>query len=548
MVENVVDTIKGAIRSSKVTHGTKSNKRIQISNVSKHSLEKQDEKTITPQNNMNDNATAMTMNSMQMVRATDQKNNLDNGSNLMAASNASESIYSRKRPRNEDGIINDHGKDARRPKIDENEVSTATFAPNIDNSCRSKGYDMNATNHSVGLNSNIAMMANNTFAEDVNGYRKRRSVNSAIEAIRMAERRHSQNQALILNAAERARFQEDDNAMNPLSQSATCDSRRNSMVSAAEAVRLAEMSNQLDSLGSGMSGGLNVLTNMTHLHQQENQPRRNSTSTVELMRLIEMNRRMSANSASGFITPESIRRTSNSFGTSTAADLASILDPYRDEGHRSSFRRRSSYVQEKSAMEDVLHAFRRRSSAGNSVSAVAEAVRIAEIDMAISSMRQGQTRSHPSITAAAEAHKMAELEANRHVLNRGARNSFGGTGTGAVNSIAAAAEIVRMQEENNMRMAYASNYGRTFDRQQFTGRDDMMRDTDGMNTFNNRSSFANNPLASTAEIVRLAEMESSNAYNNINNDTHQQQVDRQRAGVSFRLNNLNNYRNGMNGL
>jgi len=398
------------------------------------------------------------------------------------------------------------------------------------------------------------------------------SVGDAIEAIRIAERRQSKNKALARSAAETARLQELQTAMNTIQRGSIGGrgSFGSSMASAAEAVRLAEMTNQLDSIGTRSYGDtssnslpLNLYGALSTLGQ-DSSTLPNSNSTAELIRLLEMNQRKSA-SSTGLTAPEAMqlgRRTSlnqpqrqaNTPGSSALADLAAILDPYHD--NPGSALRRSSFMKERSTMETVLKALRRRSSAGgNSMSTAAEAVRMAEMDMAVSSIRQRQSR--PSIVVAAEAVKMAELDASRTRRRRASRGSFGN-----INSIAAAAEAVRLSEAENMSSGqsyYRSNFGRN----SFTSTDhDMIRDASGgdevlnMNTINRSNGIGNSALAEG--VSRLADLESSNAptssyLGNYPNQTQatamelQQRPGNSRQRVSFRLNNFNEYSNGMNG-
>ena len=582
LFDKVIDTIKAAILANK-SYSNTSNRRITLALVPPKKTIKKPEQVQTTNsrvvsaNNYSTAVEMINMNRPQQMPSAIAGVSVDTVMNVPS----NPALDSRKRPRSTSDNI--FGNDTERKRIDRKEpVSVPVVsAPGLaapaptEHGFRTRNLGHNASSqHSLSNFFDASL-----HASELGDLRNRTdSVGDALEAIRIAERRQSKNKALVLAAAETARLQELQTAMNSIRRNSLGrnsmgrGSFGSSMASAAEAVRLAEMTNQLDSIGNRSYGEgasasntnslpLNLYGALSTLGQ-DNSTIPSSNSTAELIRLLEMNQRKSANST-GFMTPESMqlgRRTSINQsqrqgagpGTSALADLAAILDPHNEN---TGPLRRSSFMKERSTMETVLNALRRRSSAGNSMTTAAEAVRMAEMDMAVSSIRQRQSR--PSIVVAAEAVKMAEMDANRSRRRRASRGSFGN-----FSSIAAAAEAVRLSEAENMNTAqpyYRNNFGRN----SFTSADhEILRDasaTDDNLNMNavSRSNGAGNSLTA-GEVSRLTDLESNNAHSssyagNYSNQSQaaamdlQQRVGSNRQRVSFRLNNNFNEYNGMNG-
>lgn len=349
----------------------------------------------------------------------------------------------------------------------------------------------------------------------------------------------SNNQVTALELAERARLQELQKAMDTDQQrNSFRNSFRNSssMAIAAEAVRLAEMTNQLDSIGNryfvdtpNNNATLNFNNRLSNLGYQD-------SSNADLMRLFEINQRRSS-SVAGL--------------TTTASELASILDPYQGDTN-AAVRRRSSYANEQSTMENVLNALRRRSSTSNSIAAAAEAVRIAEMDIARAptSLRR---HARPSVVAAAEAITIAERESNNRSLQRRESRSSVGTHT-TMSSVAAAAEIIRMTELQNMNSSLANPYMRNIGRNSFS----MLNEDNLMNPYvrcRSSSGLMNNSLTAAAtEISRLGELELNSASHSqrtyLPNPNYQDRDDSLRGHqtiAGFRQNNLNDINRINNG-
>lgn len=448
-------------------------------------------------------------------------------------------------------------------------------------------------------NSNNFSNNSDTAYSDVNNVLKNRaeSIGDAIEAVRMVENRQNANSALAYAAAETARISEIQAAMNTIRRSSAGNSiGPNSMASAAEAVRLAEMENQLDSLGTRSFGErrnsnsvpFDVLNALTSLSQQSPH-----TSTSDLLRLLEVKRRNSTSSAG--LTPESssqfgrkrmsfttaseaiqkmeleaaknsFRNQGTSVGSLSAADLSGILEPaYKDEGNISAMRRRSSYGKDSALMENVLSALRRRSSAGNSMATAAEAVRLAEVDVAMNSLRHRRNSGHMRNSGHSNLGNSSMAAAAEIVRQAEAMKSLRRSSNGTAGSMATAAEIVRMSELdntlnipshfNNNTLNIPSQYNRNTGRNRFNNYEDMMRDNDdSMNPMMMRGNGGNNSIAAAAaEVRRLADLESSSGTNFLGNNLfppsqgrEPQQRGQSRRRVSFHLDNSFHPLNGCN--
>ncbi len=429
---------------------------------------------------------------------------------------------------------------------------------------------MNSMNSMQTLKSMSSMKSsndNNSHSTNNDRYHHRNnSVSEAMEVARMAERRQNinrQSRVLALAAAETAKMREIKSAMETLRRSSAGRSTEvNSMAAAAEAVRLAETENKLDSLGSKDNSHSNHnrntgSNNHNSFYSSLNQSDVQNSSTADLLRLLESRSSMVAQSSSQMNTDQSqrmdleaavntLRRHSNIGGAPGANELSGILGSLgRDEG---AGRRRSSYGGS-ALMENVLKALRRQSAslpraseAGGSMAAAAEAVRLAEMDVMNSMRRRSSSSMAPcsSMAAAAEIVRQAELDAAMNSLRR--RRSSAGS-----NSIAAAAEAVRLAEENNVHSSSNRNYK---NRRSFIMSDAMMRDADDLSNAIHSATGVGNSAA--AEATRLTDVEGNyssllhqnNSYllNQNNMDTNQ----RARRSVSFRLNNTSGDYNPMN--
>ena len=439
--------------------------------------------------------------------------------------------------------------------------------------------NMSQSNHMNNNNNNqfnmSGMNSMNSMNDSNNMYPRSTSFADAIDAVRFAERRQSQtrqSRALALAAAETAKMNEIKAAMRTLKRSSVGMSTGvNSMAAAAEAVRLADMENNLDSLGSKIADS------------RDNSG--NTPSTSDLIRLLDNSRssmvggqdssqvnmdqsqRMDLEAA-----VQTLRRHSNLGSNAGGTELSGILDSLgRDEGNVSSNRRRSSYGGS-ALMENVLKALRRQSTsmprpseAGGSMAAAAEAVRLAEMDV-MSSLKRRRSSGN-SMTAAADIVRQADLDAAMNTL-RGRRSSAGNNSIaaaaeavrlaemenstrrrsyarrhssyGGTSAMAAAAEIVRMSEENNNT---SSNSNRNYSsRRSFMMSDEMMRETDDLNNVMNSTSAANTSLSGAAGNARLTDTDGNlssliNSNNNFLSNQNNMDSQHRSRRVSFRLNN-----------
>lgn len=534
-MEKVNNTIKTAILSNK-SYANMPNRRIKLcyvlSDDMKSKPSQQDSTSVLHQKMNELQGTPGNNDSLQGSREADS-NSFDNNDGFA-------SMPSRKRRSMELGSSNNYNDDGQQEQ-----------AP-LRNSATSSGNRARRMRPRHSLASSTSRLS-----EVSNDYATSRS-NSILDAMdRISQNNNNSNSADLVRAAvEKARLQELESAMNSMTPNSFGNSfganghnlvGSNSMASAAEAVRLAEMTNQLDAIGTrhfGDASNLNLYNSFSNISQPRQDDNLHTYSASEMRRLLDLNQRLSGHTG-GLLTTDTYNRESMQQAElecaiqylsrrpsgvdqtpSSIADLASFLEP--DNGNFSAARRRSSYNREVAAMENVLSALRRRSSAGNSMAVAAEAARMADIE---SAMRQRFT-SRPSIAAAAEAIRIAELEASIAMRRRDSRNSIG---QASVNSVAAAAEIVRMAEADNI-----GNVGR----QSFT-----LQDEETLNSIIRRTSAGGNNFAlaaATADLQRLTGLEYNNVYQNqaANQGNEQSQRGRQ-TRVSFRLDNMNNF-NGMN--
>lgn len=554
LLESIVNEIRAAIRST-IFHNTSCanglNKRIKLCVLPFKNIKEPQQQTVSKDSNVHPN--------------------------IFIGNSESVNSTSRKRNREETNI--EVGNSPERRRLEKKDVKSNGTA--IESALRNYSVSRRTTLRTTSRN--IASMNGNTsipssnevIHSEMNNQLKRRadSIGDAIEAVRIAERRKSVNQALAFAAAENAKMQEIQElqaAVNTLRRRSSAGNTIgvNSMAAAAEAVRLAERENQLDSLGTRSFAERRNSNSLPFdvINALKESP---SPSTADLLRLLEINRRNSANSIGlapdnsqmnrgrlSFTTASetlqkmeleaamnTLRRRGNSVGSLQTVDIANMLDQHRDEGHLATMRRRSSYSKDSNSalMDNVLNALRRRSSAGNSMAAAAEAVRLAEMDAAMSSLRQRQNSAgNSSMATAAEVVRLAEMGAAR-------RRSSNAT----ANSMAAAAEIVRMSEAENRNIP--SQYNRSFGRRSFTAHNDMT-DDHSFSTMMTRSNAANNSMASAAaEAARLADLEANGASFLGNNLLQNQVLESQQRGgsrrrVSFRLDDSLRNLNGLNGL
>ncbi len=527
--EKVNNTIKTAILSNR-SYGNMPNRRIKLcyipSDEMKSKSSQQDSTSVLHQKMNESQVTPGNNDSSQGNRDADS-NTFDNNDGFV-------SMPSRKRLSIELGSPNNYNGDGQQEQA------------SIRNSATSAGNGARRMRPRHSLASTASFDNSSRLSEVSNDYPTSRS-NSILDSVDRIGLSNGNSADLVRAAVDRARLQELESTMNSMTQNSFRNSfganghylvGSNSMASAAEAVRLAEMTNQLDSIGTRHFGDASNL-NLYNAFSNINQPRQDDNLN-EIGRLLGLNQRLSGHNG-GLLTTDTYNLESMQQAEleaaihylhrgpsgvdqtpSSIADLASFLEP--DNGNFSAARRRSSYNREVAAMENVLSALRRRSSAGNSMAVAAEAARMADIE---SAMRQRFT-SRPSIAAAAEAIRMAELEASIAMRRRDSRNSIG---QASVNSVAAAAEVVRMAEADNIR-----NVGR----QSFT-----LQDEETLNSITRRTSAGGNNFAlaaAAAEIQRLTDLECNNLYQNRRNEQSQRA---RQTRVSFRLDNMNNF-NGMN--
>lgn len=445
---------------------------------------------------------------------------------------------------------------------------------------------MNSMNGMKGMND-----SNNMYSDNNDRLHPRtNSFADAIDAVRFAERRQSQtrqSRALALAAAENAKMNEIKAAMKTLKRSSVGRSTGvNSMAAAAEAVRLADMENNLDSLGSKIADSRDNKGNTNNFYNSlKNNDKNQNPSTSDLIRLLDNSRssmvggqdssqvNMDQSQRMDLETAvQTLRRHSNLGSNAGGNELSGFLDSLgRDEGNFSARRRISSYG-DSALMENVLKALRRqsssiprpsesggsmaaaaeavrlaemdvmsslrrRSSAGNSMASAADVVRQADLDAAMNTLRRRRSSAgNNSIAAAAEAVRLAEMEnsSRRRSFSR-RHSSYGGN-----SAMAAAAEIVRMSEENNNN---STNSNRNYSgRRSFMMSDDMMKESDDLNNVMRSASAVNNSFSGAAAEARLADTDGNlssllNSNNNFLLNQNNMDPHHRSRRVSFRLNN-----------
>jgi len=531
--DSIVDQTKHAIKEvilSNRAHATYPNRRINISyrpnlvtsSSSKDDKQHHDVGVVSNRNTPSPPPSQPQAQSQLQLQLQSQLSSQLSSSQPIPSQPAKDVRNSKKRAINGTQEMNHNKVSPKRPKLDEHiEASVSTKNPvrrkveprrsigKLNGKSKTTPVSTSVSkSHIPSTDNNMRIEMNNVLGQGYNSMAnqsnplsvdvmKLSEIETALNTLR--QREHSELE--VLRKAEESRLFGSNNPFgrNTAAASLSSSNQQSGSTSSADFLRLVEMYRN-----SSTSANMAAAAEQVRQMEMENATNQNNS--------------MNANSSSSDAAQktdfesawDSLRKSNTGSSMSAASEIGRVADQANDDSFFASLRRSSGYGIDNSMIENVLNALRRRSSAGNSMTAAAEAVRMAEMDATMNSFRRSSAGN--SMAAAAEAVRLAEMNNLR-------RSSAG-------NSMAAAAEAVRLTEMNNFRRSSAGNSMAAAAEAVRLAEMNNIRRSSGGNSMaaaaeavrlaemnNLRRSSAGNSMAAAAEAVRLAEMDA--ARNNL---------------------------------